>query len=71
MDFIMDFPRSNSCDSILVVVDCLKKMVHFIPYIKSITSKKMAKSFLDHVFHYHGLLKDIIFDRGPQFAYKF
>ncbi len=67
----MDFPRSNSFDSILMVVDCFTKMVHFIPCNKSITSKKTTKLFLHHVFHYHELLEDVIFYCGPQFASKF
>jgi hypothetical protein len=52
-------------------MDYLMKMAHFIPCNKSITSKKTAKLFIDHVFHYHGFPKDIVFDRGPQFASKF
>jgi hypothetical protein len=71
MDFIMDFPWSNSFVSILVVVNRFTKMVHFIPCNKSIIVKKTTKLFLDHVFCYHGLLENNIFYRGPQFAYKF
>jgi hypothetical protein len=71
MDFIVDLPQSNSFDSILVVVDRLTKMAHFILFNKSITNKNIAKLFLDHVFHYHGLLEDIVFDCGPQFTSKF
>jgi hypothetical protein len=71
MDFIMDFSQSNSFDSILVVVDRLVKMVHFIPCNKSIPSKNITKLFFDNVFHYHGFFKDIIFDSGPQFTSKF
>jgi hypothetical protein len=61
MDFIMDLPLSNSFESILMVLDRLMKMVHFIPCNKSITYEKRVKLFCDHVFHYHGL----------QFASKF
>jgi hypothetical protein len=71
MDFIVDFPQSNSFDSILVVVDHLTKMAHFIPCNKSITSEKIVKLVIDRVFCYHGLLEDIVFYRGPQFAAKF
>jgi hypothetical protein len=67
----MDFPRSNSFDFILVVVDHFTKMAHVIPYNKSITGEKIAKLFSDHVFCYHELLKDIISDHGPQFVSKF
>ncbi len=71
MDFIMDLSRSNSFYSILVVVDCLMKMAHFIPYNKLITNKKITKLFLDHVFYYHALHEDIVSDCGPQIASKF
>jgi hypothetical protein len=64
MDFIIDFPPFNSYDSILVVVDQLKKMIHFIPCAKTITNETKTKLFFDHVFRYHGLPKDIILDHG-------
>ncbi len=54
-----------------MVVDHLTKMAHFIPCNKLIIDEKVAKLLLDHVFLYHGLPKNIIFDRGPQFASKF
>jgi len=71
MDFIIELPPSNFYDSILVVVDCLTKMVHLILCIKTITGEGTTKLFLDHVFWYRGLPKNIISDRGPQFASKF
>jgi hypothetical protein len=71
MDFIVDFPRFNSFDSIMVVVDRFMKMVHFIPYNKSITNEKTVTLFLDHVFHYDGLPENIVCDHGPQFTSKF
>jgi hypothetical protein len=71
IDFIVELPPFNSYDSILVVVDCLTKMVHFISCIKTIIGEGTTKLFLDHVFWYHGLPKNIISNRGPQFASKF
>ncbi len=65
MDFIMDFLGSNSFDSILLVVDHLTKMAHFIHFNKSIIDEKTTNLFLDHVFHYHGLLENIVYDHGP------
>jgi len=41
MDFIIDLPPSNSYDSILVVVDHLKKKVHFILCTKAIEDQAM------------------------------
>jgi hypothetical protein len=71
MDFITNLPPFSSYDSILVVVDRLMKMVHFIMCTKTITGKGTTKLLFDHVFWYHGLFKDIIFDCGLQFASKF
>jgi hypothetical protein len=39
MDFITDLSPSNFYDSILMVVDHLTKMVHFIPFTKTIIGK--------------------------------
>ncbi len=57
MDFITIFTPSSSYDSILVVVDCLTKMVHFSLCTKIIISKRTTKLVFNHVFLYHGLLK--------------
>ncbi len=68
MGFITNLSPSNSYDSILVVVDYLMKIIHFIPCTKTIINKRTTMSFLDNVFQYHGLPNDIIFDCGLQFA---
>jgi hypothetical protein len=64
MDFITNLPPFNSFDSILVVVDHLTNMVHFIPCNKSIISERTTKYFLIICLN-HGLPKDIISDHGP------
>src|SRR4051794_19521962 len=71
MDFITDLPPSATFDAIRVVVDRLTKMVHFIPYRKSISGEETAKLFLDNMYRYHGLPDDIISDRGSQFISRF
>ena len=67
----MDLPPSKGFDFIFVVVDRLKKMAHFVPCNKIVTSEETARLFIDNVFKYHGLPDDIIFDRGTQFTSKF
>jgi len=58
MDFIADVSQSNSFDSILVVVvDHLMKIVHFIPCNKSIIGKNTTKLFFDHFFIIMDFLK--------------
>ena len=55
-------------DSILVVVDRLMKMAHFIPTIEKMTAEGLARLFRDNVWKLHGLPESIISNRGPQFV---
>jgi transposase InsO family protein len=71
MDFIIDLPLVNGKDSIFMVVDWLTKMTHFIPYTKTITREETAKLLLDNIYRIHGLLNDIVSDRGIQFISNF
>ncbi len=71
MDFITDLPTVKAKNSILVVVDRLTKMAHFIPCSKSITAEETAQSILDGIVRLHGLLEEIVSNKGPQFASKF
>jgi len=67
-DFITKLPLAQGYDSILVVVDRLTKMVHFIPTTEKMSAEGLARLFRDNVWKLHGLPKSIISDRGPQFA---
>jgi len=67
-DFITKLPLAQGYDSILVVVDRLTKMVHFIPTTEKTSAEGLARLFRDNVWKLHGLSESIISDRGPQFA---
>jgi len=67
-DFIMKLPLAQGYDLILVVVDRLTKMVHFIPTIEKTSAEELARLFRDNVWKLHGLPESIISDRGPQFT---
>ena len=67
-DFITKLPLAQEYDSILVVVDRLTKIVHFIPTTEKTTAEGLAQLFRDNVWKLHRLPKSIISDRGPQFA---
>jgi transposase InsO family protein len=56
---------------ILVVIDRLTKMAHFISTVSTITSQQTAELILEHVFRYHGLPENIVSDRDPKFTAKF
>ena len=70
MDFVMPLPRSEGNTGILVVVDRLTKMAHFIAIRKEITTLETAETLMRNVFKLHGLPDKIISDRGTQFTAK-
>ena len=67
VDFITKLPLAQEYDAILVVVDWLTKMVHFIPTTEKTMAEGLAKLFRNNMWKLHGLPKSIILDRGPQF----
>ena len=67
-DFIMKLPLAQGYDSILVVIDRLTKMAHFIPTTEKTTAEGLARLFRDNVWKLHSLPESIISDRELQFA---
>ena len=67
-DFITKLPLAQEYNVILVVVDRLTKMVHFIPTTEKTSVEGLARLFRDNVWKLHSLLESIISDRGPQFV---
>ena len=70
-DFITDLPPSNGKDSVLVFVDRMPKMAHFIPCLKSTSTPDFAQLFIAHVVRLHGLPDSIVSDCGSIFTSKF
>ena len=48
-DFITKLPLAQEYDNILVVVDCLTKIVHFIPTMEKTSVEGLARLFRDNV----------------------
>ena len=71
MDCIVGLLESNGYNAILVVVDKLSQMAHYIPTSEMVTSEQVARLFFDKVFNHHGIPDSIISDRGTQFTFKF
>ena len=67
VDFITKLPLAQGYNAILVVVDQLTKIVHFIPTTEKTMAEGLAKLFRDNMWKLYGLPKSIISDRGPQF----
>ena len=58
-------------DSIMVVVDKLKKVAHFIPFKSMHKTHDIAKIFMKDIFKLHGFPKAIVSDRDVKFTSNF
>jgi hypothetical protein len=70
MDFVTGLPESKGKDAILVVVDRLSKMKHYIACHMTTGSEDLARFYIDHVWKLHGLPTSIVSDRSTQFTSK-
>lgn len=70
-DFIVDLPMSKGFDSLLVFVDRLTKMAHYVPCTKTATAPDFARLFIDNVIRLHGIPDSIVSDRGAIFTSHF
>ena len=68
MDFITDLPISDGYDTILVVIDHLTKMSHFIPCNEGLDARQFATLFLKEIIQLHGIPSDVITDRRSLFT---
>ena len=68
MDFITDLPESDGYDTILVVIDRLTKMSHFISCKKDLDARQFTTLFMQHIVRLHGISRDIITNRGSLFT---
>jgi len=68
-DFITELPPSKLMgtvyDAIMVTVDRLTKMVHYVPSSSKWTAEQLAQAWLREVVRLHGQPKRVISDRGP------
>jgi len=72
MDFIIGFPMTmRQHDSIMVVVDKLTKLVHFILVKSTHKTYEIANIFMKEIFRLHGLPKAIISDRDTKLTFNF
>ena len=68
-DFVTGLPMTpNRHDAILVVVDRLTKMAHFLPTRTDASAMDVARLFYDHVWCKHGLSLNIVSDRDSKFT---
>jgi len=72
MDLITGLPNSKGYDAILTIIDygCSRGAI-FLLCTTIITGPQIAKLYLNHLYWWFGLLKQIISDRDPQFTSHF
>ena len=72
LDFITGLPRNqNLNDSIMVVIDKISKIAHFILVKTTYKATNIVNIFLKQIFRLHRLSKVIISDRDPMFTGNF
>src|SRR5258705_2436297 len=71
VDMIRELPDSKGYNAILMVVDRLSKRIHAIPTVTSLDSTGVAWLFLEHIWHHHGLLEEVISDCRSAFVSNF
>uniref|UniRef100_A0A670K5Z9 Gypsy retrotransposon integrase-like protein 1 n=1 Tax=Podarcis muralis TaxID=64176 RepID=A0A670K5Z9_PODMU len=71
IDFMTDLPKSRGKTAVMVVVDLLTKMCHFIACSHAVTAEETAQLFVNHIFRLHGAPSRVSSDRGKQFTSRF
>jgi len=72
LDFITGLPKNvKHNDSIMVVVEKLNKVAHFIPIKSTYKAVNIAEIFMKEIFRLHGISKMVISDRDAKFTGTF
>ena len=71
VDVIVKLPESKEKDAVMVVVNSVTKCSHFVDTITMLSAAGIARLYIQHIWKHHGLLKQAVSDRGPQFVAEF
>ena len=72
MDFVSILPRSSSdYDAIWVIVDRLTKTAHFLPIMKTYSTDRLARLYVNRIICLHGVPVSIVSNRRATFTSVF
>ena len=72
LDLIVALPRTKSGhDAVVVFVDKLTKMVHYVATTTNVTAPQLSQLFMREVCRLHGVPESILSDRDPRFTAHF
>ena len=72
MDFVTALPHnSKENNTVWVVIDCLTKSVHFIPFRVGHSTKLLEDKYMREVVRLHGVSLSIMSDRDTRFRLHF
>jgi hypothetical protein len=68
INYVIDIPKSGTdgYTSLFIMVCHLKKVAHFVPCHKEITTKESTNLFINNCYRLHGVPKVIVSDRDPK-----
>jgi hypothetical protein len=71
VDFITHLPLSNGYDAILVIIDRLTKIRHYVPYYMTDNAEDVSRIFIREIYRLYGALVSVISDRDIRFINEF
>jgi hypothetical protein len=67
----MHLPLSNGFDVVLVIVDRLTKMRHYVPYYMTDNAEDVSCIFIREIYRLHSTLVSVVSDRDIRFINEF
>lgn len=73
VDYVTCLPKSgkSAYTAVMIMVDHLTKMAHFVPCHDDITAEESAELFVHHCYRLHGVPRTLVSDRDPKFISAF
>jgi hypothetical protein len=71
LDYLTHLRESNDFNSVLIIVDHLTRMAHFLQCKEIVTAEETATLFLQAVYRLHGLPRVLVSDRDTKFVSGF